>query len=48
MWDIAEKYKVDAVWLKGLGITDLDQLDKVAKGSTTKVAGKIDSIRLAL
>mgnify|MGYP001610250318 CR=1 FL=1 len=36
VWEIAAKHGVDAVWLKGLGISDMKQLDLIAKGASTQ------------
>lgn len=43
IWAIGKKHEVDPAWLKSLGITDLEQLDKVAKGASEKKPFEPDS-----
>ncbi|KKN70398.1 hypothetical protein LCGC14_0430930 [marine sediment metagenome] len=36
IWAIAKKHEVDPAWLKSLGVSDLKQLEEIAKGASTK------------
>ena len=43
VFNIATKHGADADWLKGLGISDLDKLDTIAKGASTQKLADADN-----